>query len=66
MPTPTRLAIPIIPPKPAKMNCFTCVSFRRLPFGCSNRFAYPVLLSDGSLACTRYEQKLADQPKDTP
>ena len=66
MSNPTRLAIPIIPPKPAKMNCFICVSFRRLPFGCSNRFAYPVLLSDGTLACTRYEKKPTEQPKATP
>ena len=69
MPNPTRCNVPNmpnIPLPPASINCFTCKSFSRDPWGCVNRNAYPAVLSDGSLACTRYEQKPTDKPKDTP
>jgi hypothetical protein len=54
------------PPPPARMNCFTCQSFSLDPWGCVNRNAYPAVLSDGTLACTRYEHKPTEQPKAMP
>lgn len=54
----------LTPPEP--VNCFTCTHFSLDPWGCTNRNAYPACLSDGALACTRYEKKPTAQPTGQP